>query len=903
MRIDSIRLKNIKSYGEGPEGNGITITFQPGVNRVAGRNGHGKTTLIEALGYALFYSEPEYDENFKLQAYFLRAGKTEAEIDVVFAHGGEKYRVARALGQSKRRSKLIQVSDGSTCAEGDEAVAACLCRILRAEERTFSQQQLSDLFANLIGVKQGRLAWPFDSKPASAKEFFEPLLDVAIFRESESRLRDARSHFDGVLIELEKKLEGIAQQIKERADSPDTVVVAEAAVEARRKAIEKSCKQKEELEKQRQSWEQKQAVFDAAKNALEAANTELKLSVQKREHDERQFGESQAAAQVVKEAQEGHMIFLAAEERLRALHEKQTKRSALRTERDRAFQAAAAAEMNLSTAKRQATELTEQRIEQSRKIEGLQRQVAEAAKKAEGAKAERERWAQAVAKAKSEEMKLNAWLEALPDKPEELAKVPGEKVPGFDIRPMLKARLEEAILGEELRSWEAKASKAEQARQSLSAQLAQIGGGVCPFLKEKCRQFDFKAVKNDVSALEKELGVAASRRQETALGLGRAKVRAAEKRAELLKQVGAKVEEARVQLESRDREQVRAERDLQNEKRSLEQAERALKELLSKAERVAAETVRAQSQAKVAAERLTELEAKLKEFAGLDQDLAQQQQSKDKHAMEHQTFLQNQPLAARREALEKSLRTSREIEAQAAEQVRQRTEKLEQAAREFDAEKLRGAQEAAAEAKSAVVADERELVIAQNELKKEKERLKQWKEACAERDRIENEAGRQRASAQLSKMAAKILKDAAPAVAQHLCSRIAANAQRIFNQLNQEPIELEWKAEPHYSLRIIPGNRRFAMLSGGEQTKLALAMTLAMIQEFSGLQFAVFDEPTYAVDSESRQKLADAILEAQKAAGLEQLIVVSHDDAFEGKIENVVMLRKTAAGTELVTAA
>jgi len=80
-------------------------------------------------------------------------------------------------------------------------------------------------------------------------------------------------------------------------------------------------------------------------------------------------------------------------------------------------------------------------------------------------------------------------------------------------------------------------------------------------------------------------------------------------------------------------------------------------------------------------------------------------------------------------------------------------------------------------------------------------------------------------------------------------------------------------------------------------------MTLAMIQEFSGLQFAVFDEPTYAVDSESRQKLANAILEAQKAAGLEQLIVVSHDDAFEGKIENVVMLRKTAAGTELVTAA
>ena len=109
-------------------------------------------------------------------------------------------------------------------------------------------------------------------------------------------------------------------------------------------------------------------------------------------------------------------------------------------------------------------------------------------------------------------------------------------------------------------------------------------------------------------------------------------------------------------------------------------------------------------------------------------------------------------------------------------------------------------------------------------------------------------------------------------------------------------------AEPQYGMRVIPGDRRFAMLSGGEQTKLALAMTLAMIQDFSSLRFAVFDEPTYAVDADSRQKLAEAILEAQKAAALEQLIVVSHDDAFEGKIENVVLLRKTAgSGTEPVT--
>src|SRR5215471_17713854 len=123
MIIRSLRLKNIKSYGEGCDGDGIIVNFQAGVNRVAGRNGHGKTTLIEALGYALFFAEPDNDEKFKTATYFLRAGEKVGEIDVVFGHGREFYRIERDVGQVKRRSKVIQISDESTCAEGDEAAS------------------------------------------------------------------------------------------------------------------------------------------------------------------------------------------------------------------------------------------------------------------------------------------------------------------------------------------------------------------------------------------------------------------------------------------------------------------------------------------------------------------------------------------------------------------------------------------------------------------------------------------------------------------------------------------------------------------------------------------------------------------------------------------------------------
>src|SRR5256885_583810 len=123
MIVKSVRLKNIKSYGEGTDGQGVTIGFHSGINRVAGRNGNGKTTLIEGLGYALFFCEPEFEESFRLPTYLLRAGQKEGSIEVVFEHEKITYRVERGIGQSKIRSKVIQVSDGSTCANDDAEVS------------------------------------------------------------------------------------------------------------------------------------------------------------------------------------------------------------------------------------------------------------------------------------------------------------------------------------------------------------------------------------------------------------------------------------------------------------------------------------------------------------------------------------------------------------------------------------------------------------------------------------------------------------------------------------------------------------------------------------------------------------------------------------------------------------
>jgi exonuclease SbcC len=299
---------------------------------------------------------------------------------------------------------------------------------------------------------------------------------------------------------------------------------------------------------------------------------------------------------------------------------------------------------------------------------------------------------------------------------------------------------------------------------------------------------------------------------------------------------------------------------------------------------------------------IEKLDGELKPFVHLDADLHREQTKRDSNRAGHERYLGAEKIAVGLAVRQTRLTHLLAEESSARQAHLEAAAAVRKAEQEFDPEKLKAARADHQIKHDRATSLQVSLASEREKLTKEEERFQEWEDACKERERVLIEIGRCEAAMAITELARRTLQDTAPAVAQHLCNRIAVRAQVVFNQINSDPIELGWDAE-RYSLRVTPGDRRFAMLSGGEQTKLALAMTLAMIEEFSGLRFCIFDEPTYGVDGESRHKLADAILQAQEAAGLDQLLLVSHDDAFEGKIEHAVLLEKSVgAGTTLAKA-
>jgi exonuclease SbcC len=99
--------------------------------------------------------------------------------------------------------------------------------------------------------------------------------------------------------------------------------------------------------------------------------------------------------------------------------------------------------------------------------------------------------------------------------------------------------------------------------------------------------------------------------------------------------------------------------------------------------------------------------------------------------------------------------------------------------------------------------------------------------------------------------------------------------------------------------------REVSYLSGGERTLLAFAYRFALGQLIMqartghGLQMLLLDEPTESLGREDRSvdRLAEAIA---RLKAIEQIIAVTHNEAFAEKAEHVIRLEKEDTTSRVV---
>lgn len=958
MQILKLKLKNVKSYGEdAPE-----IVFAPGTNFLSGLNGTGKSTIAEAIGYALYDLMP-YDRKEDL----IRRGAKTGVITVWIEDGGEIFRIERKFGSTD--SWVVYDQDDVDLHSKREDVIRFLCERLKVSD----PGQLPNLFENVVGVPQGKFTHLFQEAKHRRKATFDAIINVEVYRKSAEARRDVKNKMVELEIErVEGELKAARQYLDEHAEDPKTLAETRQRLLHLGERIRTLQEQRDALAKRRQELGQAKRRIEEIERTREGIRKSIEERGKAQRQAEEEVRRSRAAADACERTLAAHRAFLQATSDLDALDRSRRQRDKIQKN---VSELAARIASDSASLESENKNLSSDRAAEAEVVAEVQRRAAawkESNAKAEALAAEAEK---ARAEGEARRKEIEALDEQERDQAQRLAKAQAEARRIRECRERI-SRLENTLQAyDEIRALantrnEARAKEKTAANRiaTLEEELRQHEGNkkwlaslVCPFLQESCDRVKPEVLEAKIAPIREKLQAAredhetARRAVEAAeearlklaelneakksvADLRRQRSRAWKQARELLSRrpgswgsypsfpvddegdldltpfeeyqaaLKAEVQQRRADLQKRLDDVRAAEKVAALARSRADAARESREEAEARLARIRKSIHDREAQIRALAERLADarksesaLLNELASFADLEEKLRDAQNRRNSSKAGHDEYVRNERAAGELSRRERQLDEIRRQLAEAQAHLVQCEADRKEAAKLFDAEE---AERVEADFDRAG----RELSAAQTShenLAAESRRLEIVVQTMAEKSakikQLEREKRELRYFRDVLEVIWKILREVGPRISSRLLATISARANRIFGVLHGQGCRLSWG--PDYEVRLRSGASEYAFknLSGGEQMCAALAIQMAMARDFAGSSFCIFDEPTIHLDEMHRRRLASVIRDAQVDAGFRQVFVVSHDDTFGPYVDHEVKLQKDPArGTEVV---
>lgn len=168
-----------------------------------GNTGAGKSTIIDAITFALFGSIARYDDG-RLVAPIINALENEAKVQLDFELGGERYTAVRVVRRTKTGATTKEAR-----LESSGEVLADSAKTLTAEVEQLLGLDL-DRFHRVVVLPQGKFAAFLQDKASSRQELLRQLLDLGVYEEVGKQARSIAATAQGQAESLETALGQVA---------------------------------------------------------------------------------------------------------------------------------------------------------------------------------------------------------------------------------------------------------------------------------------------------------------------------------------------------------------------------------------------------------------------------------------------------------------------------------------------------------------------------------------------------------------------------------------------------------------------------------------------------------------------------------------------------------------------
>lgn len=190
--LENLCLNNFRSHEK------TEINLRSGLNVFLGEVGAGKTSILEALSFALFGKI----SSSITQTELIKRGSKQSQAILIFRVNSEKYKVERNIFLKKTQKAKLWIYKNKywrLAVEGSNAVSKSIEELLGVEASTF----LAAIYAS-----QGEIKKMLQTQPGKRREQFDKLLGIDVYEKLWDTMGQSKSSVLKELIEVQKIASG-----------------------------------------------------------------------------------------------------------------------------------------------------------------------------------------------------------------------------------------------------------------------------------------------------------------------------------------------------------------------------------------------------------------------------------------------------------------------------------------------------------------------------------------------------------------------------------------------------------------------------------------------------------------------------------------------------------------------
>lgn len=931
MKINRIYLENYRIHEK------LEVEFDKGINLLLGENGKGKSSILEAIGYALFGSDLRGTQKDAIQY-----GKKSAKIQVEFTGvDGEEYIVTRKLPGA---TSIYRKSNPELELQGKEDRIRELCGI---------KGDIKDVYDNVIVAKQNEFISSFKATAKDREKTFDKVFNTEIYREIyDGYSKDVEGKYKNEIAIEENSIKSISDIMEDSQEIKEKLELEEEREKEFEKYLNTLSVELKEIKEKLNQISETELKIEKINGEIRKSEEVLNSITLQEEKLKKQIEETILAKEIADKNIENHNEYIKTSEILESIKKEKKELDQIKEKQNNLEKELISLEKlrgdsnnQVNLWKNSIENLKVSCREKKDRVDFLQGEIEKKEKNLQVYKGELEKnipLLEELERFESDiengEKTLNTFEVKLQEKESDL------EIKKEQRDNLIKERLDEKI--EEFKSIENDKKKIEgEIEKNITLGIAnkeaheKLKSSICPFLNENCKNLSGKDINNfflerrkryveiitdkkhqleelEVKLKDKEKIVEMKTilnrlNHEIELKISEIEVDQAkfQRGEEKLKNKKLEYENWKLINSIKNREEILAkntqlETKIENENSEKDIIERDKiknilnediergKELKEKIEEKLLEIKEFSLKEKEIRNSIEENKPALVKYQELSEEVEKYETLLNSLKESNELYLENYKKALEKESLEiekEGLKEKESQEEKVLESLRENLIKLENSLVSLNKEELEKSQVE----KDEKVAEIREKLGGINgEIKNLNDKLAKIKEHENIIKDKKKSLEKLKMKLELTKAFRERIKSMGKEVSKNMLKEIEILATENFRKITGRGEKVIWSNEDKdkYSVYLSGdrGELRFEQLSGGEQVAVAISIRGAMSELFTESRFSIFDEPTNNLDSERRKSLADSIGEILK--NLEQSIIVTHDDTFREMAQKVIEL-------------